>query len=248
MPFTFAHPAIVLPFIFLPRKWVSMTALIVGSIMPDAESYLRMYSQKEITHSWTGFLLFGLPFGLLLTFVFHNIVRDPLINNLPEFLYQRFSRFSDFNWNKRFTKNWPVVILSLCVGAACHFAWDGFSHFDGWFVNALPQLKGNVQVFGHDLEIPFLIQYVNTLLGVIIILIFVAVLPRRSENKAPFDKRRFWTWVVITALVIFFARIALSQKNTLDDKLVGMTSAFLYALVLVAFILPKKNRGSFYQE
>ncbi len=241
MPFTFAHPAIVLPFIYLPRKWISMTALIIGSIMPDAESYLRMYSQKDITHSWTGFFLFGLPFGLLLTFVFHNIVRDPLINNLPSFLYYRFSRFTNFNWNKRFLKNWLVVILSLVVGGASHFAWDSFSHFDGWFVNAFPRLRGNVHVFGGLLEIPFLIQYVNTLLGVIIILVFVAALPRSAKSKPPVDSRKFWAWLIITAIVIFSARTAFLQRSTLDDKLIGITSAFLYALVLIAFIFPKKK-------
>jgi hypothetical protein len=241
MPFTFAHPAIVLPFVYLPRKWISMTALMIGSIMPDAESYLRMYSEKEITHSWTGFFLFGLPFGLLLTFAFHNIVRDPLINNLPNFLYQRFSRFINFNWNKRFLKKWVVVILSLVAGGASHFAWDSFSHFDGWFINTFPRLQGNVHVFGKLLEIPFLIQYVNTLLGVIIMLIFIAALPRSGGNKPPVRSWKFWTWVIITAVVIFSARTIFLHRSTLDDNLIGITSAFLYALVLVAFLIPGKQ-------
>ena len=83
MPFTLAHPAIVLPLKYLPKKWISMTGLIAGSVMPDFESLLRMYSDKQLTHSWPGFFYFGLPLGILLTFLFHNIVRNPLIVNFP---------------------------------------------------------------------------------------------------------------------------------------------------------------------
>ena len=113
MPFTFAHPAIVLPLKYLPKNWISLTALVVGSMIPDAEAYFRMYAEKKHSHSWTGFLLFGFPFGLLLTFVFHNVVRNPLIDHLPSFLYRRFSSVKTFNWNKRFIQNWFAVLVSL---------------------------------------------------------------------------------------------------------------------------------------
>lgn len=241
MPFTFAHPAIILPFVYASRKWISMTALIIGSVMPDAESYLRMYSEKDITHSWPGFFLFGLPFGILLTFVFHNIVRNPLINNLPDFLYQRFSRFTNFNWNRRFLKNWLVVILSLVIGGVSHYVWDSFSNFDGWFVTAFPNLKGNVSMFGGKLEIAYLIQYITTLLGMIIILVFIAAMPRSTDNKPPGHSGTFWMWVAITATVLFLGRTAFLQRSTIDDKLIGITSAFIYGLVLVAFVFPKKK-------
>src|SRR5688572_20309079 len=144
MPFTVAHPAIVLPLVFLPRKWISMTGLIFGSLMPDAESYLRMYTEKEITHSWLGFFLFGLPLGLILTFVFHNVIRNPLINSLPLFLQQRFSRFREFNWNKRFKNKAIVIIISMIVGGISHFFWDGFSHFDSVLLTSYPRLRGHI--------------------------------------------------------------------------------------------------------
>ncbi|WP_113654854.1 DUF4184 family protein, partial [Pedobacter namyangjuensis] len=30
MPFTFSHPAIVLPLTYLPKKWFSLTGLVIG--------------------------------------------------------------------------------------------------------------------------------------------------------------------------------------------------------------------------
>ncbi|MEM7184808.1 MAG: DUF4184 family protein [Spirochaetota bacterium] len=40
MPFTFSHPAIVLPFVKFPKQWVCLSALIVGSIVPDFEYFM----------------------------------------------------------------------------------------------------------------------------------------------------------------------------------------------------------------
>ncbi|WP_240482010.1 DUF4184 family protein [Flavobacterium psychrophilum] len=39
MPFTFSHPAIILPLRYLPRQWFSLTGLIIGSLTPDFEYF-----------------------------------------------------------------------------------------------------------------------------------------------------------------------------------------------------------------
>ena len=39
MPFTFSYPAIVLPLTYLPRRWFSLTGLIIGSLTPDFEDF-----------------------------------------------------------------------------------------------------------------------------------------------------------------------------------------------------------------
>ena len=54
MPFTFSHPAIILPLKKLPKKYISMTGLIVGSIAPDFEYFLRMKS--KYSHTMSGIL------------------------------------------------------------------------------------------------------------------------------------------------------------------------------------------------
>lgn len=41
MPFTFSHPAIILPLSYLPKKWFSLTGLIIGSLIPDFEYLLE---------------------------------------------------------------------------------------------------------------------------------------------------------------------------------------------------------------
>jgi len=51
MPFTFSHPAIVLPLATLRRQWISATGLIIGSITPDFEYFIRM-KNTESTGEW----------------------------------------------------------------------------------------------------------------------------------------------------------------------------------------------------
>lgn len=216
-----------------------MTGLVLGSLVPDAEAFLRMYSRKDVTHSWNGFLLFGIPLGILVSFMFHNLVRNCLINHLPPFVYQRFARFSEFDWNLRFKTGWYVVIISLFIGGATHFFWDSFSHFNGWLFQMYPALKGDIFYGEKQLEIPFLIQYISTLLGVFIILSYILLLPR-SSGKPPL-RTAFLFWTLITALtaVIFFTRLKLIEANMPDDLMIGLISSFTLAVLFVCIFWPR---------
>src|SRR5689334_14638663 len=109
MPFTFSHPAVVFPFNKLGKRWTSLTGLVMGSLVPDFEYFIRMEFKKVYTHSWKGLFLYDLLLSLLLVFIFHNIVRNTLIDNLPPWFQRRLYRYKDFNWNQRFKKAWPVV-------------------------------------------------------------------------------------------------------------------------------------------
>ncbi len=132
MPFTFSHPAIVLPLYRLVRRWVSLTGLIVGSIVPDFEYFIRMGTPSIYSHTFKALFWFNLPLGLLLCFLFHNVVRNALFSHLPYILHRRLSNFKRFNWNKYFRKNWHIVIISILVGAATHLLWDKFTHENGY--------------------------------------------------------------------------------------------------------------------
>src|ERR1700712_1533317 len=92
MPFTLAHPAIVLPLRKLPKHWYSLTGLIIGSITPDFEYFIRMRVQSIYSHTLWGLFWFDIPLGLLLTFGYLSFIRDGLVDNLPPALNRRFSK------------------------------------------------------------------------------------------------------------------------------------------------------------
>ena len=69
MPFTFAHPAIVLP--LLKKKYsryFSATGLIVGSMAPDFEAFIGFRKEKIYSHNWLGVFWFDLPLALIIAF------------------------------------------------------------------------------------------------------------------------------------------------------------------------------------
>ena len=134
MPFTFSHPAIVLPMTFLNRKWFSLTGLVIGSMAPDFEYFLRMKTSSNYSHTIAGIFWFDLPLVIILSFIFHNIVRNCLFDNLPVPLRLRVSTFKQFDWNKYFQKNWLIVIISILIGPFSLIFWDGFTHQHAYFV------------------------------------------------------------------------------------------------------------------
>ena len=169
MPFTFSHPAIILPLTFLPKKWFSLTGLVIGSLTPDFEYFLRMRIKSNYSHTIDGLFWFDIPLGLLLAFVFHNIVRDSLFDNLPLGLKSKFLSFRKFDWNSHFKKNWLVVIISIFIGAVSHIFWDSFTHDHGYFVQTIPNLANTVNIFTLKIPILKILQHSSTLVGGLVI-------------------------------------------------------------------------------
>ena len=124
MPFTFSHPAVILPFTKVKPQWFSLTALFIGSLAPDFEYFLRMKMYGNYSHTLEGVFVFNLPLVIALSFLYHSIVRNHFIDNLPNALYNRLAPYKAFNWSKYFAKHFMVVILSAIVGVFSHIIWD----------------------------------------------------------------------------------------------------------------------------
>ena len=60
MPFTIAHPAIILP---LRKRGsiLSTTGLIIGSMIPDLDLFIQMREVENLGHQWYGIFLFDMP-------------------------------------------------------------------------------------------------------------------------------------------------------------------------------------------
>jgi uncharacterized membrane protein YvlD (DUF360 family) len=244
MPFTFSHPAIVLPLTFLPRHWFSLTGLVIGSLTPDFEYFLRMRIQSNYSHSISGLFWFDLPLGILLAFLFHNIVRNSLFDNLPAFLQSRFISFKQLDWNNHFKRNWISVLISILIGAASHLFWDSFTHDHGYFVQKIPILQNSVTLLGQQIPNLKLMQHASTLMGGLIIAVTIFRLPKNNIKN---DKINWTYWSLITMLSLIIITVRLI--NGLDIKEIGNViatgiSAGLISLTLTPFLLRRMNKGS----
>jgi len=241
MPFTFSHPAIVLPLTFLPRQWVSMTGLVIGSLTPDFEYFLRMRIKSNYSHTIDGLFWFDLPLGLLLAFIFHNLVRDSLFNNLPPFLKSRFSTFKQFDWNRHFKRNWLIVTISILIGAASHIFWDSFTHDHGYFVQTISALQNSVDFLGRQIPILKILQHSSTLLGGLVIAFAIYKLP---TNKTENENINLKYWAILIGLT--FTIITVRLLSGLDFKqygnvIVTAISAGLISLTITPWLTKTKE-------
>ena len=241
MPFTFSHPAIVLPLTLLPRKWFSLTGLVIGSITPDFEYFLRMRIQSSYSHTIGGLFWFDLPLGLLLAFVFHNIVRNKFFENLPTILESRLSIFKKFDWNEYFKKNWFVVIVSLLIGAFSHIFWDSFTHDQGYFVKIIPTLTKPVDILGRQIPILKILQHSSSLIGGLLI-VFAILKLKVDQNAKGQMSLKYWSVLIGLTLTILAFRVLIGlDLKAYGHIIVSGISAGLISLILTSMLTRQKN-------
>ncbi len=250
MPFTFSHPAAIIPAKILPRRWISLTALVIGSITPDFEYFIRMKNLGLYGHTFAGIFWFDLPIALALTYVYHLMVRDSLIDNLPRFLRSRLTRFKQFNWPAYARENIWVVLVCLVVGISSHLFWDAFTHRTGYFVNRIPWLLANTEVFGVEHVRFYILQNISSLVGMICVIVAILSMPRDIDT----EKRsiiKYWLiagLITITITAIRFVVYSFKPTDEIfvvdkyripEDIIMTAISAVLIALVITPFILKR---------
>ncbi len=250
MPFTFSHPAIVLPATYLPKKWYSLSALIVGSMTPDFEYFMRMKDYSKYSHTWAGLFYFDIPLGLFLIFLFHNVVRNILIEHLPFSLNIRFSVFEEFNWNKYFRTHVIVVFISLITGIASHLVWDSFTHDGEYFARAIPILRDTTTIFNHHVSGARIFQYVGSIIGGGIMLIAIFDLPEGNNTRKE-NILHFWLLVSLIMVSVVNMRLYLDRilnHQNHEDIIVTTISGALIGITAISFLLKQDSKRQIYNR
>ncbi|MEL1254962.1 DUF4184 family protein [Flavobacterium sp. DGU38] len=247
MPFTFSHPAIVLPLNYLPKNWFSLTGLIIGSMVPDFEYFIRMKVKSIYSHTLDGIFWFDFPFALLLCFLFHNIVKKLLFQNLPKGFQIRFSTFKEFDWNNYFKNNWFVIIISILIGTVSHLFWDSFTHDHGYFVNHISSLQKTFII--SDIKIPALkiAQHSSTAIGGAIILYAFFKLPKSSRPISSINKNYWILLLLISTMILFFRFNIGLETNEYGNIIVSVIASILLSLIFTPLVLTS-NKFSINQK
>jgi hypothetical protein len=244
MPFTPAHPAIVLPFV--RHKYVSATALVAGSVAPDFEYFLKMREDDIHGHSLAGLFYFDLPLVFVLSLVFHLLVRNNFIANLPGWLQVRFADVRRVDII-RVIRSRPVVFtLSALFGSGSHLFWDSFTHADGYFVNALWFYEGTVVPYqGARYPLYYALQHFSTYIGMLVVGLFILFRkPDHSFVRSRVSPLYWLALLTVTALVIYI-RFIVDVDNSLavGDVVVSLISAFCLGLIVTGCIPFSKNKA-----
>jgi hypothetical protein len=157
MPFTLAHPAVVVPL----ARWFVLPALVVGSMAPDFEYFVYLRPVRTIGHDLIGIPLVCVPSGLLVVWCFENLLKRPMALLLPRAIRLRVLPSCDPLPLVPLSRL-LAVLVSIAVGAFSHIAWDSFTHEGGWVVERVPVLSASL---GHGVWVYKVLQHGSTLVG-----------------------------------------------------------------------------------
>lgn len=147
------------------------SALVVGSISPDLHYFVGLGSDSKPSHTLPGALYICLPSALALLWLFHRVLKLPLISLIPRWHQERVARFATpfrFGGGRRFA----LILASLLAGIFSHILWDSFTHGDGFMVRHLPILRTTPLLdYGTARPVFNLLQHLSTLLGVLVLII-----------------------------------------------------------------------------
>lgn len=205
---------------------------------PDFEKFITMSAHDPHSHTWRSIFYFNLPIGLLIAFVFHLLVRDALIENLPGFLRRRLSRFKQHDWVAYFKQHYVIVIISILLGAASHLFWDSFTHKGGRGAGWLPFTHHYVIVSGHRLYGFYIMQLLSSLAGACVV--FYAVIRLPSKSSLPDQTSVLPYWFVVSAIAVVVAGLRLWLWEYEDrDLIFTLIAAVLAGLIATPLLLKK---------
>lgn len=234
MPFTVAHPAIILPL----TRWAgfSVTAMIAGSMIPDFEFFFQMREVENIGHHWYGIVLFDVPAALLLCYLFHNLLRNLFIAHLPAVIKKRFAFAASFNWNLYVRHNKITVLLSLLTGIASHMLLDAFTHYDGFFVIHFPALAAST----NWLQAPVytVLQILFSIIGLAVIFFYVYKIPGQKIVAPKSTYKLYWPLHIGLISLILLVRITLwPQYNTFGGLAIAFMGSVSYGWLFASLFI-----------
>lgn len=206
MPMTAAHPLAVLPF----RRWrLDLTCLVIGSMSPDFEYFLRVEEVSTVSHTLLGLLYFCVPISLATAYLFHRVLKLPLLQVAP--WRSRFAVFAERPWP---TQPLWILLVSALIGAVTHYLWDGLTHTDGYGPQHLAFLRTEV----HGMLLHRILQHTSTVIGLGVLAIVIGrALARVTPVPVPAASRGVKiVWVVAIAACTALSVARVFWMNLID--------------------------------
>ena len=239
MPWTFAHPAAVLPFRKVFPRRLSFCALVIGSMSPDFPFYFGSFATSREAHTLWGLFAICLPSGLVLIEII-RVLHRPIVDVLPSPHRQRLLSLAPLRsvWNP---SGFFWASIALLVGGFTHLVWDSFTHESGYSVLHWPILQKKIFLLGEKgFEVYEAIQVVSSVLGFGIVIlayrqwvrgrdIFQHVQPQAD------DRWRYQLLIAIASAAIVVAAPFAYFASVNSVAVHGRTPAVLFVIRLLIF-------------
>ena len=260
MPFTISHTAAVWPFAAVLRRGHVLSAAVIGSMVPDFGLFLPIvHLTRGDTHTIRALLSFCLPTGLAAYWLFQRVIKTAVLEILPLRAYVR-SRPVAEPADIRSAKTWAFAAIGIVAGAVTHLVWDGFTHENARGIRMLPAIDElMVQIGGHHLNGPHLMQDVSSLIGLALVALWLwralatGASPEPRHRLLGVRERTAWmaayTVVAITVAGVGLAIARATEMNpssinaAAGDAAVASLRGLGASLLLVSLALDLRLRG-----
>jgi hypothetical protein len=248
MPFTAAHVAAVMPLVSArERLRLDATCLVIGSMAPDFEYFIRGRQASSFSHTMVGLFLWGLPITLVLGMLYHRVFKWPTLLVLPRRIAERAVG--------AFARGWPPprslgasvsLLVSALIGNVSHVGWDSFTHHDGWIVKHTPALAIAIPLpLGGGMTVYRALQHGSTVVGLVILMVLGwRWLRRQAPQELPPAPRAIPRAVAALALALGIlladARIWLRPHRSPGDIVVATIAGALWGAVFAGLFLRER--------
>ncbi len=221
MPFTFVHPAVFIPLKEKWKKYFNLTGLVLGSMAPDFEYFLKFKPSAVIGHSVLGFMMLNLPLCFLIAFLFHKFIKRPLILSMLSPFDRWFYYMAQKEWKINSFKAVLIFIYSSLIGMISHVFLDAFTHESGRFVEILTVLSTNLHMFGYSVPVYKILQHGCTVIfGIAIIIYMIHLRDKKARvssiptiNKLVYFSSILLAGVAFVLIGMLFSFVDLSFTN-----------------------------------
>ena len=143
-------------------------------------------------------------------------------------------------WMLTTEKYQPSTVMTHAT-ISMHMLIMSFTHSTGYFVIKNPVLLNNISIFSISIPIYNLLQHSSTLIGGIIILLYISKL-KPANNIEQSEINNYWIKIIVIAMVITLLRIVIGGfgRSITITFVVTVVAAVLYALVITSLFFKKK--------
>lgn len=230
-----------------------MSALVIGTMVPDFEYLIRLSPGGGEWHTRIGLLEYCLPAGLATWLIFRTVIGPTLLRLLPPGLGDTARETVAPGPTYRLI---PGALVAIAIGAVSHDLWDSFTHLDGWAARQLPWFRHRLMLGPHQWVRYFLVlQYASSVIGLLAVIAilwhWVAKQPR-AARRIPEGER---AWRFREAGLLLLASLAGAALNAsrphppgrawaLGLAAVGGMSALGVALFVYGILEALRHRSS----
>ena len=214
-----AHGAPVLPLKLWWPRLVNGTALVIGSIAPDAEYVWFGHVRGDWGHSMPGLLTFCLPVTLVLHPIVTRVIARPLAAHLPQGGSWRWRDLALVTPARATVRSIAGVALWGTLGAFTHLVWDAWASTEGW--SAVMRLVATGRAYVPTPTVMESIQPVSSLLGALVTFAILWQIGSRglmrewSTEQAvarPLPRQRAWFWPFLATVAVTMSALAVHRR------------------------------------